>query len=137
MTVAFMDFDLVKELGAKDEPSGERLMLYIPDQDCKGNGIADHKKWVIEAQELLTDIGDGTTSFPPVTGTWRKPDGKNLWEETTMVYTFIDPDKLRANMTRLRGFLHRFGTETKQGEVVFELGDLFWRIDKFDPPGSQ
>jgi hypothetical protein len=34
------------------------------------------------AQELLTDIGGGATGFPPVDGTWRKPDGSDLWEQT-------------------------------------------------------
>jgi hypothetical protein len=132
-----MDFDLVKELGAEEEPLGERLTLYIPDKDCNGDVVANHQKWVREGQELLTDIGDGATCFPPVTGTLRKPDGEDLWEQTTMIYSFIDPVKFRANMARLRNFLHRFGRETKQGKVVFELSDLFWRIDKFDPPESQ
>ncbi len=131
-----MDVEIAKELGASESPSAERLMLYLPDKDCEGNSVIDHKNWVTQGQELLTDIGNGTTSFPPVTGTWRKPDGTNLWEETTMVFTFIYPDKFKANMKRLREFLHRFGRETKQGEVVFELGELFWRINKFDPPRS-
>ncbi|MCI0640802.1 MAG: hypothetical protein L0Y72_02445 [Gemmataceae bacterium] len=132
-----MDFDLVKDLGAEAEPSGERLTLYIPDKDCNGGAISDLPEWVKEAQELLTDIGDGATCFPPVTGTWRKPEGEVLWEQTTMIYSFIDPDKFRVNMSRLRNFLHRFGTETNQGQVVFELGNLFWKINKFDPRGSQ
>ena len=132
-----MDFDLVKELGAEEEPAGERLTLYIPNKDCNGGVVAEHQKWLTEGQELLTDIGDGASCFPPVTGTWRKPDGENLWEQTTMIYSFIDPDKFRANMRRLRTFLHRFGRETNQGKVVFELGNLFWSIDKFDSPGSQ
>jgi hypothetical protein len=131
-----MDFDLVKELGAEEQPSAERLTLYIPDKDRDANGIVNHDEWVKLGQELLTDIGDGATCFPPVTGTWLKPDGGKLWEQTTMIYSFIDPDKFKANMSRLRSFLHRFGRETNQGQVVFELGNLFWSIDKFDPPGS-
>src|SRR5437899_1425000 len=123
-----MDFDLVKELGAEEEPAGERLTLYIPDKDRIGNAVASHDLWVTEGQELLTDIGDGATCFPPVTGTWRKPDGDNLWEQTTMIYSFIDPDKFQANMRRLRTLLHRFGIENKQGKVVFELGRQFWSI---------
>jgi hypothetical protein len=54
-----------------------------------------------------------------------------------MIYSYIDPHKFRANMTRLRDFLHRFGRETHQGKIVFEVGNLFWSITTFDPPGRQ
>jgi hypothetical protein len=132
-----MEFDLVKDLGAAEEPAGERLTLYIPNKDANGETVKDHERWTKEAQELLTEIGDGATAFPPVDGTWRKPDGSDLWEQTRMIYAYIDPDKFRANMGRLRVFLHRFGRETKQGKVVFEFGNLFWSIDKFDPPREE
>jgi hypothetical protein len=111
-----MEFNLGKELGATEEPSAQRLTLYIPNKDCAGKLIADHAKWTSEAQELLTEIGDGATGFPPVDGTWRKPDGSNLWEQTKIVYTYIDPEKLAANMPRLRVFLHRFGRETTKAK---------------------
>lgn len=132
-----MEFNLGKELGATEEPSAQRLTLYIPNKDCVGGLIADHEKWTTEAQSLLTDIGGGATAFPPVDGTWRKPDGGDLWEQTKIVYTYIDPDKLAANMPRLRTFLHRFGRETNQGEVVFEFDGWFWGIDKYDPPTEE
>ncbi len=132
-----MEFDLAKELGAREEPSAQRLTLYVPNKDCVGNAIADHEKWTKEAQELLTEIGGGATAFPPVDGTWRKPDGNDLWEQTRIIYTYIDPDKLAANMPRLRTFLHRFGRNTNQGQVVFEFDGWFWSIDKYDPPADQ
>src|SRR5437763_196902 len=97
-----MDFDLVKELGANEEPFGERLTLYIPNKDRHGELVEDHEKWTREAQELLTEMGDGATALPPVDGTWRKPDGSDLWEQTRMIYSYIDPDKFAANMKRLR-----------------------------------
>lgn len=128
-----MEFDLVKDLGAAEEPAGDRLTLYIPNKDQTGETVKDHERWTKEAQELLTEIGDGATAFPPVNGTWRKPDGSDLWEQTRMIYAYVDPDKLAANIRRLRIFLHRFGRETKQGKVVFEFANLFWSIDKFDP----
>jgi hypothetical protein len=131
-----MEFDLGKELGASEEPAAQRLTLYIPNKDRGGVLIEDHERWTTEAQELLTDIGGGATAFPPVDGTWRKPDGSDLWEQTRIVYTYIDPDKLAANMPRLRAFLHRFGRETNQGEVVFEFGGLFWSIAAYDPPAE-
>ena len=127
-----MELDLVQQLGANEEPFGQRLTLYIPNKDRNGNVLPDHEKWTKEAQELLTEIGDGATSFPPVDGTWRKPDGTDLWEQTKMIYAYIDPDKLAANKGRLRSFLHRFGCKTNQGKVVFEFGGLFWGIEKYD-----
>src|SRR5262245_585319 len=132
-----MEFDLGKELGATDQPSGQRLTLYIPNRDQDGQLIQDHPGWCKEAQELLTAIGGGATAFPPVEGMWRKPDGTDLWEETKNIYTYIDPDKLAANISRLREFLHRFGRETRQGRVVFEFDGNFWPIDKFDPPAGK
>jgi len=132
-----MEFNLGKELGATEEPAAQRLTLYIPNKDRVGELIADHEKWTIQAQELLTEIGSGATAFPPVDGTWRKPDGSDLWEQTRLVYTYIDPDRLAANVLRLRTFLHRFGRETNQGEVVFEFDGWFWSIDKYDPPAEE
>jgi len=129
-----MKFDLGKELGATEEPSSQRLTLYVPNKDRTGDIIADHESWCKEAQALLTAIGDGATAFPPVDGTWRKPDGTDLWEQTRINYAYIDPDKMAANMPRLREFLHRFARETNQGQVVFEFDGTFWPIDRFDPP---
>ena len=131
-----MEFHLGRELGATEEPSGQRLTLYIPNKDQNGTASQDHPGWCKEAQELLTAIGDGATAFPPVDGTWRKPDGTDLWEQTRIIYTYVDPDKLGANLARLREFLHRFGRETSQGEVVFEFDGRFWSIDRFDPPAG-
>jgi hypothetical protein len=128
-----MEFDLREELGATEEPSAQRLTLYVPDKDREGELIADHAGWCRKAQQLLTEIGGGATAFPPVDGTWRKPDGGDLWEQTRIIYTYINPDRLAANMSRLRAFLHRFGRDTNQGQVVFEFDGWFWSIDKYDP----
>lgn len=129
-----MEFDLGKELGATEEPSSQRLTLYVPNKDRDGQELSDHESWVKEAQELLTDIGGGATAFPPVDGTWRKPNGSDLWEQTRIIYTYIDPDKLATSMPRLRAFLHRFGRETNQGKVVFEFDGWLWAIDTYDSP---
>lgn len=132
-----MELNLGKELGAREEPSVQRLTLYIPNKDRVGELINQYEKWTNEAQELLTEIGGGATAFPPVEGTWRKPDGSNLWEQTKIIYTYIHPDKLKANLLRLRTFLHRFGRETNQGEVVFEFDGWFWKIDQYDPSAEE
>lgn len=132
-----MELNLGKELGATEEPSAQRLTLYIPNKDRDGELVKDHERWTKEAQEILTEIGSGATAFPPVDGTWRKPDGSDLWELTKIIYAYIDPDKLAANMKRLRTFLHRFGRETNQGQVVFEFDGWFWSIDKYEAPGEK
>jgi hypothetical protein len=131
-----MQIELGKELGATEQPSGQRLTLYVPNKDRIGTFIEDHARWAKEAQEILTAIGDGATAFPPVDGTWRKPDGTDLWEQTRIIYTYADPDKLAANLPRLREFLHRFGRETNQGLVVVEFDGKLWPIDRFDPPAG-
>lgn len=131
-----MDLELGKELGATAEPAAQRLTLYIPNRNRLDEVVADHDRWVREAQELLTQIGRGATAFPPVDGTWEKPDESILWEKTRIIYTFIDPDRLAANLTRLREFLHRFGRETDQGEVKFEFDGWIWTIAHFDPPAK-
>jgi hypothetical protein len=132
-----MEIDLGNELGAREAPFAQRLALYIPDRDCDGEPIADHEQWTTEAQELLTDIGGGASAFPPVDGTWRKPDGDDIWEQTKIIYTYADPDKLSANLSKLRSFLHRFGRETNQGVVVVEFDGLFWTIDTYDSPEGE
>jgi hypothetical protein len=129
-----LDLDLGKELGATGAPAAQRLTLYIPNKDCLGVVVASHASWVKEAHELLTTIGKGATAFPPVDGSWEKPDGSVIWEETRIIYTFVEPDRLQANLQRLREFLHRFGKEANQGEVKLEFAGWMWTIDQFDAP---
>lgn len=61
-----MDLDIARELGATEVTSEQRLTLYIPNKDRDGNVLADHADWVREAQEILTDIGNGATAYPPI-----------------------------------------------------------------------
>jgi len=131
-----IEVDIGKGLGATGEPSAQRLTLYIPNKDGVGQVIADHGKWVKEAQELMTRIGKGATAFPPVDGTWEMPDGSVLWESTRIIYTFIDADRFESNLKDLREFLHRFGRETNQGEVRFEFDGWMWTISQYDPPAK-
>src|SRR5205823_1147327 len=81
-----MELNLGSLLGATKAPSAQRLTLYIPNKDREGTLLQDHDRWVREAQALLTEIGNGATAFPPVDGTWLKPDGGVLWEQTRILY---------------------------------------------------
>lgn len=127
-----LEINLAESLGAGENPLAQRLTLYIPNKDSDDRLIIDHERWITEARDLLTHIGGGTTAFPPVDGTWKSPDGSVIWETTRIIYTFIDPELFKSNLQRLREFLHRFGRETKQGEVVVEFDGSFFRISQYD-----
>lgn len=136
-----LEIDLGKILGAIEAPSTQQLTLYIPNKDKDGKEIKHLRAWMKEAQKVLTIIGRGSTTMPPADGTWLKKDIDSvkelrdediLWEKTVIIYTYIYPDRFEKNLKSLREFLHRFGRETKQGEVVFEFAGEFFRIRKYD-----
>ncbi len=71
--------------------------------------------------------------MPPADGTWMNPESNEIiWEKTTIMYTYIDPDLFEENVSLLREFLHRFGSETYQGEVAVEFDGKFYRIRKYN-----
>jgi hypothetical protein len=130
--VEIVDLDLGKELGAQEEYSTQRLTLYLPNKDKDGRDFASLEKWIEEARVLLSQIGRGATALPPADGTWLDEKDKVLWEQTRIVYCFIIPENFLANVHGLRDFVHRFGRETNQGEVVVEFDSRFFRIKKFN-----
>ena len=128
-----VDLILARVLGALEEPSIQQLTLYIPNKDKNGKQIKNFDRWVEEAQRILARIGGGSTALPPADGTWLNPENdKIIREKTKIVYAYIFPDKFEENIVALREFLHRFGRETNQGEVVVEFDGQFYRIRKFD-----
>ena len=80
--------------------------------------------------------------MPPADGTWigqgvdtskieltaDLKDKDVVWEKTTILYTFVYPERFIAKSRMLRNFLHQFGRETDRGEVVFEFDGEFYRI---------
>jgi len=131
-----MELDLGRELGAPGVSFSQRLTVYIPNKDKNGRELTDQERWVKEARELLTLIGGGSTALPPADGTWLDDAGNVLWEQTRIIYCFIKPDSFRQRISDLRTFLHRFGRNTNQGEVVVEFDGRFWGIRTFDQPGG-
>ncbi len=142
---AVEELDLAALMGATGSPSFQILALYIPNKDKHGKVIRKHKDWVKRAMKVLSLIGGGSTAFPPGDGTWLEPkkrekirrpdelkDSDLVWEKTTYLYTYIDADQFLRNAPNLRRFLHDFGRETKQGEVVFEFDEEFFRIQSYD-----
>lgn len=129
-----LEVDLAQALGATAEVSGQVLTLYIPNRDRQGKELGTQRKWVLEAAEILAAIGGGVTIMPPAEGGWVDDQGKIIWEDPVLVYSYVKPDRLVAELPRLRGFLHRMGRETNQGEVAVEFDGLFYRIRTFDRP---
>ncbi len=140
------ELNISEALGAEHGPSSQILALYIPNKDKEGEEIEHHEMWVKRGLKVLSIIGGGATAIPPADGTWLDPDKREkildpaqlkdedlVWEKTTFMYTYIDADRFLENAEHLRRFLHDFGRETKQGEVVFEFDEEFFRIQKYDP----
>ncbi|MBL7130289.1 MAG: hypothetical protein ISS45_02625 [Candidatus Omnitrophica bacterium] len=136
-----LEINLGEVLGATEASSIQQLTLYIPNKDKDDREIKHIRTWIKEAQKVLTIIGRGSTTMPPADGTWLKKDIDSmkklkdediLWEKTTIIYTYINPDRFEKNLKSLREFLHRFGRETNQGEVAFEFAGEFFRIREYD-----
>lgn len=109
-------------LGAAERPAGERFTIYLPDRDRAGATVADIGDWIDAAMALLTDINGGATRLAPTEGRWLSPEGQVVKEETTLVYSYYpDPARFYARLPEVADFLHLFGRETNQGEVVAEL----------------
>jgi len=127
-------FPLGKMLGAHSVQTVQQLLLYIPDKDKNGKPIKAKSAWLKEAQSMMSKIGGGCTTYPSAVGAWLNPDTQKLIiEGTTLVYTYVLPQNFNQHKAALKAFVHAFGYETNQGEViVFFAGDLY-RITKFDP----
>lgn len=127
-----IDLDLVQSMGATAAASRQPLTLYIPDKDRAGREIGTQRRYVLKAAELLARIGGGVTIMPPVEGGWFDADNAVvIWERPVLVYTFIDPERLLANLGELRDFLHQLGRETDQGEVLADFWGTAIRITRF------
>ncbi len=142
MSTKSREINLAELIGAIETFSVQQLTLYIPHRDRDGKSVKDINKWIKEAQRLLAVIGGGATTMPPADGSWLKEDidiveevkdKEIVWEKTTIIYSYIYPDRFKKNLKWLREFLHRFGRETNQGEVAFEFDGEFFRIRKYDP----
>ena len=74
------EIDLGDALGASGEMSPQVLTLYIPNKDRVGREFGTQRKWVLEAAELLPQIGGGVTIMPPTEGGWLNEDnGTIVW----------------------------------------------------------
>lgn len=128
--------NLSEALGANAGISTQCFAIYVPNKDKNGKEIGNQRQWVLEAIDLLTRLNGGATAMPPVEGAWRDELGTTIWEHPMVVYSYIKPDSFFANLAAVRGFLHRMGRETNQGEVAFEFEDRFYLISQYDLPAQ-
>ncbi len=124
--------DLGKVIGATSKASLQVLRLYIPNKDKNSREFGTQRKWVLEAANLLAEIGGGVTIMPAVEGGWVDENRLIVWEQPIIVYTFIREKQFLENLGKLREFLHRLGRETDQGEVAIEFNNEFYRITQYD-----
>ncbi|EMY71527.1 hypothetical protein [Leptospira vanthielii] len=127
-----IELDLVSELGASSEGSPQILTLYIPSVDRYGKNSFDQEMWVKEAGVLLSAIGGGVTINPPSKGGWKSPTGEIIWEDTIILYSYVDGESLAKNIKNLKKFLHRLGREANQGEVACQFDGVFYKITEYD-----
>ena len=127
-----LEVDVAAELGAAPEHGQQTLTLFIPDRDREGIEYGSQRRWVLEAAQLLAEIGGGVTILPPVEGGWHDDEaGRIVWERPVIVFTYVKPDAFVERLPALRAFVHRMGRETAQGEVVVEFDHRFFRIRDF------
>jgi len=128
-------------LGASRSVFQKRFAIYIPDKDRHGNPLPDKLDgesippdyWIRQSMRLLGAIGGGATALPAALAIWQ---GKE--ENTVIVYSHMDSETFDQNKFILRAFLHEFGREADQGEVLAEYGSAAFFIDEYDPkPDSQ
>ena len=101
------ELDLPGALGATaGGVSRQILTLYIPNKDRHDREFGTQRKWVLEAAELLAQIGGGVTIMPPAEGGWMDERGSIVWEHPVLVYTYIDADAFVEKLPQLRSFLH-------------------------------
>jgi hypothetical protein len=129
-------FDFSVGIGAQSDFATQCFTIYIPNKDKEGIEFGNQRKRILEALRLLTELNGGATAMPPTEGVWGNDEGELIWEHPVVVYSFIRPQVFRANLSRIREFLHRMGRETNQGEVAVEFEGRFYLIREFDPTSS-
>lgn len=114
--------DLQKELGAREAATVNKISIYLPDHDRIGAPVPSIDEWIEAGLSVMAEIAGGATLLPPAQGVWNPEDGETVREDTSVIYSFIrDWPKFAANVRRLRAFLHTFGQQTNQGEVMVEF----------------
>jgi hypothetical protein len=105
------------KLGASKSAS-TLLVLFIPSVDRRGKPIAQGK-WVDESLSVLGELFGGATAFPKGRGVWRDDarGGVLVYDKPVVIQCYTSERLIVRMAERLREFLIRMGTETRQGAV--------------------
>ena len=128
--------NIKRALGATHPEGASQVVLFIPDLDREGAPI-DQQYWIEECLRVMGKLFRGATAFPRGRGVWRDDEaGERLLEEqTVMVVSYVDRKLLTTSTLRsLRDFLHRFGRESRQGEVGIVIDSKYYGISRYDAP---
>jgi hypothetical protein len=109
--------DHATKLGASKSAS-TLLVLFIPSVDRHSKRIPQ-ARWVAEALRVLGELFGGATAFPQGRGVWRDDarGGKLVHDKPVVIQCYTSERLITRSSARLREFLIRMGTETRQGAV--------------------
>jgi hypothetical protein len=126
------------------DPTGGRIgtrhvQVFIPSVDRNGDPIpGSQQAWVEECLAVLGELFGGATAFPPSRGVWRAPDGNLVYDDTVIVFSYVDEaDLIGSAGESLRDFLMRLGRETNQGEVGVFIDGTYYGIRQFENDMTQ
>lgn len=122
--------------GSEAEPNGCLIVLFIPSKTDKGEELPDGEDqalWADAAGEVLCEQFGGCTEMPKAKGMWRNDAGEVIKESVVLIHCYARPSDVEdeGKMEELAKFLHRMGKRMRQGEVVFEIDNILYRIRKF------
>ena len=114
--------DFAQSLGADQRAAGQKFSIYIADRDRLGNAVPGVEGWIGAALSLLSGINGGATKLAPTVGYWQSDTGEMVVEETTIIFSYVkDAENFANRLPDIAAFLHMYGKDTNQGEVVAEL----------------
>ena len=120
--------DLAGALGASKAAS-TLLVLFIPSKDRRNKAI-DQRYWVKETLNMLGTLFGGATAFPRGKGVWRDAaqGGKLLFDNPVVIQCYTSEHVIDQQMPALREFLHRMGSEARQGAIGLVIDDDYLEI---------
>jgi hypothetical protein len=106
------------------------LVLFIPSVDRYSKPIAQGK-WVEEALRVLGELFGGATAFPRGRGVWRDDarGGLLVYDKPVVIQCYTSERLISRLSSRLREFLVRMGSETRQGAVGLVIDRDYLEID--------
>lgn len=116
------EFDLAAALGAEAQVSVQKITIYLPNKDKENAPLENLEVYIQVGMEILSRINSGVTRMPVAQGMWIGDGDKEVYEDTTVIFSYIrDVDAFINGIHEVSEFLHRFGQDTNQGEVMVEF----------------